>query len=86
MAFFDVPELSGGVYDTILLLYNTSFGEYDFAMFDVYEDYPEKKYIGHVFLIIFIFVNLILLLNMVVAMMTDTYALMSMMKKGVYNY
>lgn len=29
---------------------------------------------------------MILLLNMVVAMMTDTYAEMSMYKKGIYNY
>ena len=37
-------------------------------------------------MISFLFSNMILLLNMVVAMMTDTYAEMSMYKKGIYNY
>lgn len=44
------------------------------------------KYIGHVFMIAFVFVNLILLLNMVIAMMADTYAMMSEIKRGIYNY
>ena len=40
---------------------------------------------GQAFLIIFIFVNLVLLLNMVIAMMADTYAMMTEISKGVYN-
>lgn len=70
----------------MLLLFNATFGDYDFSMFDVYESQPTKKFIGHFFLISFLLINVILLLNMVVAMMTDTYAEMSIVKKGIYNY
>ena len=85
MAFFQVIELNGGIYNTVLLLFNATFGEYDFGIFDIYEDFPIKKYIGHFSLISFLFINMMLLLNMVVAMMTDTYAIMSEFKKGIYN-
>ena len=43
-------------------------------------------YIGHAFFMIFIFGNLVLLLNMVIAMMADTYTQMDEVKRGVYNY
>ena len=70
----------------ILLLFGAAFGSYKFDWFDVYEEQPIKKYIGHIFLIMFIFINLILLLNMLIAMMSDTYAMMGEMKKGIYNF
>ena len=57
------------------------------AIFDVYkEDRPAIMYLGHFFMIFYLFVNLFLLLNMVFAMMADTYANMSEVKKGLYNY
>jgi hypothetical protein len=65
-------------------LFNASFGSYSLAIFDLY-DKPEFKYMGQAFMIIYIFVNLVLLLNMVIAMMADTYAMMSEISKGVYN-
>lgn len=43
-------------------------------------------YIGHAFFILFIFLNLVLLLNMVIAMMADTYVQMDEVKAGIYNY
>lgn len=86
MAFFQVPELNKGIYEVVLLLFNATFGDYDLGMFDVYESQPTKKFIGHFLLISFLFINVILLLNMVVAMMTDTYAEMNFVKKGIYNY
>lgn len=36
--------------------------------------------------LIFVIINLLILLNVVIAMMTDTYSLMSSVRKGLYNY
>lgn len=83
MAFVQVQEFNG-FYKTILYLFDASFGTYDLAIFDSYER-PVMRYIGQAFMIIFLFINLILLLNMVIAMMSDTYALMTEISRGVYN-
>ena len=83
MAFVQIKEFNG-FYPTLLYLFNASFGSYNLSLFDQYEK-DEFKYLGQAFLIIFIFVNLVLLLNMVIAMMADTYALMTEISKGVYN-
>lgn len=34
----------------------------------------------------FVLINLLILVNVVIAMMADTYALMTSVRKGVYNY
>ena len=75
MAFIDVKEF-GGIYETILLLFFATLGEFSFEIYDVYDDRIMMKYIAHLFMITFLFVNMILLLNMVIAMMSDTYIMM----------
>jgi len=67
-------------------MFNATFGSYDFAIFEVYNDLLPAKYFGHFFMISFLAINMILLLNMVVAMMSDTYAIMGETRKGIYNY
>ena len=84
MAFVKIDQFNG-FYETILYLYNASFGSYSLTLFDSY-DRPEMRIIGQAFLIFFVFVNLILLLNMVIAMMGNTFGAMSEISKGVYNH
>ena len=38
------------------------------------------------YVLIFIFVNVIILLNVVIALMADTYRLMTSVRRGIYNY
>ena len=68
-------------------MFYASFGSYDLAIFDVYkDDRPIVMYIGHFYILLYLITNLLLLLNMVIAMMADTYANMTEVKKGLYNY
>ena len=84
--FFQVKEFTD-FYEAVKIMFYASFGSYDLAIFDVYkDDRPAMMYIGHVYLVVYVTINLFLLLNMVVAMMADTYANMSEVKKGLYNY
>ena len=86
MAFFAVPEFID-FYETFLYMFNASFGSYNLIIFEVYTDtLPEMKYVGHAFFLFFLFFNLVLLLNMVIAMMADTYAALTEIKVGIYNY
>ena len=85
MCFFHVQEFSG-FYETVQIHFHASFGDYDLSMFDAYEDRPLLKYFGHAYIILYLFINLLLLLNMVIAMMADTYAQMAEVKMGLYKY
>ena len=64
----------------IKCLYNTSMGDWDLRM---YEDI-EYQWVGEVFHIFFIFLNMLMLMNLVIAMMSDTYALYNSEKIGLY--
>lgn len=66
---------------TFVMLFETSFGTWDLTMYDPLDD---KKYIGVAFHCIFIIVNLLVLLNLVIAIMSDTYAILSEQKLGLY--
>ena len=44
------------------------------------------KKIGIYLVLVFVFLNVLVLLNFVIAMMADTYATMTSVKKGLYNY
>ena len=65
-------------------------GNWDIELFDFYLDsLPERpmlRQVGIWMVLVFVFINVLILLNVVIAMMADTYALMSSMRKGVYNY
>lgn len=40
-----------------------------------------------IFLVLFyVFLNMLILLNIVIAMMADTYVMMTSVRKGIYNY
>ena len=87
MCFFEVLEFRDGLYESIVLLFNATFGSYSFNWFKVLEQKSEvAMYFGHAYLVIFLSLNLLLLLNMLIAMMSDTYAIMGETRKGIYNY
>ena len=87
MCFFEVLEFRDGLYESIILLFNATFGSYSFNWFKVLEQKSEvAMYFGHAYLVVFLSLNLLLLLNMLIAMMSDTYAIMGETRKGIYNY
>ena len=86
MAFYQIAEFDG-LYLTSVYLFNATFGNYEFSIFDVYEpDFSAFKYLGHLFMFCFLFMNLLIFLNMVVAKMSNSYALMMSFRQGIYNY
>lgn len=76
--------------NAMIYFYNSSLGGYDLTIFDVYEQSEPKRYIlkwfGVIFVVFFVFLNLLILLNVLIAMMADTYAVMSSQRKGLFNY
>ena len=41
---------------------------------------------GIYLVIVYSFINVLILLNVVIAMMADTYAMLSSVRQGIYNY
>ena len=41
---------------------------------------------GHLFMISFLFMNLLIFLNLVIAMMSNSYSRMLSLRQGIYNY
>ena len=59
------------LYSAIIMLFESSMGAWDLG--ELYEIYGEKAFIGEIFNIVFIVVNLIVMLNLIIAIMSDTY-------------
>lgn len=79
LAFSCVGVLCFGMLDnylnigtTIIMFFQTAMGEWDFSFYD--ELGEGKKYFGIIFHIIVITTNMILMLNLIIAIMSDTYA------------
>ena len=71
---------------SLLFFIDAAFGGYDLGVFDIFE--PDRmflKWFGIIFILIFVFLNLLILLNILIAMMADTYSLMTSVRKGLYN-
>ena len=67
-----------------------SLGSWSTSIFEFYaEATPPRVFMrdfGVYFVITFNFINVLILLNVVIALMADTYSLMSGVRKGLYNY
>ena len=73
--------------DSFLFFLNASFGSYEIEPFDIF--LPDRRLlreIGVYFVMSFVFLNILILLNVVIAMMADTYAAMTSFKQGIYNH
>ena len=64
--------------DSVLTLYGSSLGDFDFSIFD--EGQHTVAWGGKVFMILYLLLFTILLLNFLIAILSDTYALL--MEKG----
>lgn len=80
LIFADIPEFYA-FYDTMVMLFETSMGEWDL---NIYNDSVLGKEVGEVYHILVVILNLILLLNLVIAILSETYARFSKLKLGLY--
>ena len=80
LIFGELPEYSG-LTDTVILLLQTSLGQWDFS---IYNELEIGATFGIIFHVIVIIMNLILLLNLVIAILTETYIRFSKVKLGLY--
>ena len=86
ITFQDVPELSSFEFSFRYFL-QASFGSFDVSIFDIYlPGRPDLARIGVYFILLFVFLNLIILVNVVIAMMADTYGYMTSVKLGIYSH
>ena len=67
--------------NTLILLLETSLGQWDFK---IYDDLAIGRMFGIVFHVVVVIMNLILLLNLVIAILTETYIRFSKVQLGLY--
>lgn len=80
LLFASVDEY-GSLYDALKTLFSAALGDFSF---DTLADNNKNKYIGDSFLIIFIILNTILLLNLLIAILSSTYAMLEDKKLVLY--
>ena len=85
ITFREVPELKS-MEDAIVFFFQTAFVNYEMDVFEVYDDRPNMKRLGKYFVLSFVFLNAVVLLNVVIAMMADTYGYMTSLRIGIYNH
>ena len=81
LTFGEVPEYSN-LSSAIIMIFQTAMGSWDLTIYDELAD--DRRFFGIVFHFILICVNLLLLLNLMIALMSDTYVDLSEFKKSLY--
>ena len=64
------------------MFFGSALGDWDFDMYD--ELGSSKKYFGIAFHLLVISINMLLLLNLVIAIMSDTYSRFAEVNVGLY--
>ena len=83
--FQDIPNMET-LPKSLLFFIDAAFGGYNLSVFDVFKnDRLFLYWFGIIFILVFVFLNLLILLNILIAMMADTYSLMTSVRKGLYN-
>ena len=78
-AVFNYPFMETGMTFEEGLLYwaQTAMGEINMDVLAAYDELPARKLMGTYMVLIFVFINALVLLNFVIAMMADTYTEMT---------
>ena len=80
MLFFDIDEFKSFLV-SFNTLYGSALGGFDFSIFSNSNEYDE--HVGKIYLFIYLLISAILLLNFLIAIMSDTYARLSEYDKGL---
>ena len=68
----------------MVMFFESALGNWDFSIYDEV-DSELKRWYGITFHIIVLLVNMLLLLNLVIAIMSDTYALYEKVMLGLFS-
>jgi len=79
---FDCPEYAT-LFDATITLMDSSMGNYDFGVMAQIEN-PEFKLVGDIYLLIVVITFTILILNLVIAILSNTYNKNDPKSKGLY--
>ena len=77
----DNPNFSN-LFEALRTYLNASLGEFDLEQYDNYSGF--KQYFGLIMHVLVLFINMILIINLLIAIMSDTYARMSDLRVGLY--
>ena len=82
--FFNYSEFSNDNWRGFLYLFSVSLGNFDFSLFTQNEEYLERQY-GWVYLVLFLVFTNIILINFLIAILSNKYSEMELNKKVLYN-
>ena len=82
--FFNYSEFKSENWRGLLYLFSASLGSFDFSLFTQDETYLSKQY-GWIYLILFLVLTNIVLINFLIAILSNKYTEMETKKKILYN-
>ena len=80
---FYAPEY-GSLFSSFVTMMDASMGNYDFEIFDAIDDNPMLKNCGKIYLIVGVLLFTVLILNLIIAILSNTYNIFDPMSKGLY--
>jgi hypothetical protein len=81
---FDLKEQFGGLFESILTVLDTSIGNYDFEVFNTIENDNFLILFGDVYTIAIVITFNILILNLIIAILSNTYNMFDTKSTGLY--
>ena len=86
LIFGPLPEFAT-LTSTFIMLFQVSFGNWDFEIYDkLGEEFnPTYMYMGKLYLMVYILFNAVVFVNLMVALLTNTHSYYSLIVKGLYS-
>jgi hypothetical protein len=82
LLFAEVKEFDS-LEGALLIIFRSSLGDFDLTIYDGMDN--SRQIVGTFFQIIVLCSNLLLLMNLLIALMTDTYSRFSKLKMGLLH-
>lgn len=80
----EIPEHYGSLFESILTIFDASLGNYSFAVFEGKYISARTEAIGKVYLFIVVLLFNILVLNLIIAILSNTFNMFEPKSKGLY--
>ena len=80
---FVCPDEYGSLFGSLMIILDSSMGNYDFSIFDQVED-PNVKNYGKGFLMVTVIIFTILILNLIIAILSNTYNIFDPFSNALY--
>jgi len=79
---FDSPNYAT-LFDSLMTILDSSMGNYDFAVFSDVEN-PTQRDFGKIFLMVTVIIFTILILNLIIAILSNTYNIFDPFSNALY--